>query len=178
MKNHLPAIAAVFLSSVAASAEEGRASSVQQLDAGLLCAAEPVGATPAPDTIAGETHIIGEEPDFVRLGHRVPAVLGLGFGIKSQVTDAEGIGNVDMVLTHPPMGQDQTTMQRFTTSISGVDPSLTFYQFDYAYELVLGTWTFTAMSGDEVIYTVNFEVVDPRQVPELAGLCAGLDLLS
>jgi hypothetical protein len=178
MKNQLSAIAAFFLSSVAAGAEGAPTPLIQHLDAGLLCAAEPVGATPAPDTIAGETHIIGQEPDFVRLSQRVPATLGIGFGIKSQALGAEGIGNVDMVLTHPPMGQDQVTTQRFTTSISGIDPSLTFYQFDYAYELVLGTWTFTAMSGDDVIYTVNFEVVDPRQVPELSGLCVGLDLLS
>jgi len=178
MRNQLPAIAALFLSSVAASAEGDFASTVQQLDAGILCAAEPVGAAPAPDTIAGETHIIGEEPDFVRLGHSVPAAIGIGFGIKSLATEAEGIGNVDMVVSHPPMGQNQITTQRFTTSISGVDPSLTFYQFDYAYELVLGTWTFTAMSDEDVIYTVNFEVVDPRQVPELAGLCTGPDLLS
>jgi len=34
------------------------------------------------------------------------------------------------------------------------------------------------MSGDTILYSVNFEVVDPRQIPELADVCGYQDLLS
>ena len=178
MKTVLALVALLGLSMAPALADRTSWPQIASLEAGIICPPEPVGSAPAPGTLAGVTHIIAQEPTFVSKGRLVPAVLGVGFGVKAQAETTGGIEPVNMVLTHPAMGRDQVTSQNFTTRISGSDPSFTFYQFDYGYELVTGTWQFTAMSGDTVLYTVSFDVVDPRQVPGLADVCGYRDLLS
>ena len=153
-------------------------SMIRNLDVGIICAQDPVGANPAPDTLTGSTHVIAGEPDFITDIRTVPAVLGIGFGVKSSVTDPAGLSDVVMRVSHPPMGAEGRTRQSFQTSISGEGTSLTFYQFDHEFELVTGTWQMTAMHGETVLYEVSFEVVPPKFLPELAGLCRYGDLLS
>ena len=146
--------------------------------AGIICAPPSMGTAPAPDTIAGTTHLINEEPEFVSTKRRVPAVLGIGFGVKSQAFDVAGIPEVTMTITHPEMGKTSATSQSYPTRISGEYPSLTFYQFDFNYELVTGLWQMEASQGGTIIYRTTFEVLPPEQVPELATICGFEDLLS
>jgi hypothetical protein len=148
------------------------------LEAGIICPPETVGSAPAPGTVAGTTHIIDVEPPFVSNARRVPAVLGIGFGVKSQTSIEGGLDGVTMVVTHPPMGGSGAEAQSFVTRVSELNPSLTFYQFDYSYELLPGTWKMTAMRDDAVLFQVAFDVVPPSAVPELAQICGYLDLLS
>lgn len=150
---------------------------VSDFVSGVICPPETTGERAAPGTVAGVTHVIEEQPPFVSDGNRVPAVIGIGFGVKATVVFAEGLP-VTMVVTHPPMGPEGVTRQHFDSSISGFDRSLTFYQFDYPYELLVGRWTMSAMSGETVIYQTSFDVVPPRQMPELAGVCGYENLLS
>lgn len=178
MKSAFAFLPLILISATFVCAEVPTSAAVASVEAGVLCPPEPVGSIPAPDTLAGQTHVIETEPEFAAITTRVPASIGVGFGIKSQSTAVEGINGVTMVVTHPPMGANSITNQSFLTRIGGDASSLTFYQFDYAYELVLGTWQFTAVSGDETLFSKAFEVVDPRLVPELAGLCGYLDQLS
>lgn len=145
---------------------------------GVICAPPTTGTSPAPGTVAGTTHLIDVEPAFVSTTRRVPAVLGIGFGIKSQAADIAGIADVIMTISHPEMGDMRATSQSFGSRISGADPSLTFYQFDFDYELVTGIWQMEAASGLDVLYRTTFEVVPPDQVPELASICGFENLLS
>lgn len=151
---------------------------ISAIEAGVICPPETVGSSPAPDTIAGTTHLIDEEPPFVSNARVVPAVLGIGFGVKAQTPIEGGINQITMVVTHPAMGNEGVESQSFLTRINDVEPSLTFYQFDYSYELLPGSWTMTAMRADEVLYQVDFEIVPPDLVPELAGVCGYENLLS
>lgn len=151
---------------------------IASFEAGVICAPEAVGERLAPDTVAGVTHTIAGEPPFVSLSRRVPAVLGVGFGVKAMVTDIEGLNDVTMVILHPPMGPDGQARQSFQTRISGLDPSLTFYQFDYDYELLPGRWQMEAHHAGEVIYRVSFDILPPQDVPELAAACGFEALLS
>lgn len=175
-------VSAVFLfgtlSIAPAFAEPLRSAEISSVEVGIFCPAPPVGSAPAPRTIAGATHIIAEEPRFAALGAQVPAVIGMGFGVKSQAADPDGLGAITMVLTHPPMGEGQITLQQFQTRISGQESSLTMYQFDYPYELVEGIWMFTALQGERALFSASFEVVDAEDLPELARLCQFADLLS
>jgi hypothetical protein len=148
------------------------------IDVGIICAQEIVGLNDAPGTVAGSTNIIEGEPDFISSERFVPAVLGVGFGVKSQAQSVLGIDSVTMTVTHPPMGADGTTVQVYGTAISGRGTSLTFYQFDYNYELVLGHWQMEASVDGEVIYRVGFDVVEPDAMPQLANACGFEDLLS
>ena len=148
------------------------------VEAGVICAPETTGELEAPGTVAGTTHLIAEEPPFIAVTRRVPAVLGVGFGIKSRSVAETGIDGVLMTVTHPPMGDAAVTTQTFLTTIRGSDPSLTFYQFDFDYELLPGIWQLQASYGDDVLYRTTFEVLPPDMVPELAELCGFEDLLS
>lgn len=148
------------------------------VEVGVICAPDTLGVQPAPGTVAGTTHVIAEEPPFVATTRRVPAVLGIGFGIKSRTLDSDGLSGVAMTVTHPPMGDTGAISQTFTTTIRGTDPSLTFYQFDYDYELLPGIWQMEASFGGETLYRTTFEILPANQVPELAEICGFTELLS
>ena len=151
---------------------------IKQLETGVICPPPTVGETIAPGTLAGVTHLVDEDPPFVSLSSRVPAVIGIGFGAKSMTADLMGLSDVTMTVTHPPMGKDRVTKQSFQTRIDGTEPSLTFYQFDFAYELVLGHWQMEAVKDGEVLYRASFDVVAPQDAPELAHVCGFEELLS
>ncbi len=144
--------------------------------AGIFCAPEVVGTNAAPDTVAGVTNIIVGEPNFVSTGRTVPAVPGMGFGVKSRAKSAP-LTFVTVVITHPPMGGGRVTSQSYTTNIGSEGSSLTMYQFDFDYELVEGPWSITAFDDDETLFRARFTVVSPQLVPELAGVCGYEDLL-
>ncbi len=147
-------------------------------EAGVICAPPTAGEAPAPDTVAGSTHLIDVEPAFVSIKRRVPAVIGIGFGIKAQAADLFGVPGVTITVSHPAMGETRAISQSFASRVAGDKASLTFYQFDFDYELVTGIWQFEAKQGDMVIYRTTFEVVTPQQMPELAEICGFTDLLS
>lgn len=152
---------------------------IGSFEAGILCAQESGETREAPDTVAGTTHVIDEAPPFVSNGRAVPAVLGIGFGVKSGVAAEAGLADVRMTLTHPAFAGSGATEQSFTTYIGpATDPGLTFYQFDYGYELALGDWTMTAQAAGVTLFETTFTVVPPAALPELAGVCGYLDLLS
>lgn len=154
------------------------AAAIASMEVGVICAPDAQGVREAPGTIAGTTHIIEEEPPFVAATRRVPAVLGIGFGIKSQALDIGGINGVQMTVTHPPMGAGGQTTQTFSSTIRGTDPSLTFYQFDFDYELLPGFWQIEASHSGETLYRTTFEVLPAEQMPELADICGYVDLFS
>ena len=150
-------------------------------DAGVLCAQDATVVRDAPDTVAGTTHVIEDAPPFVSKGRIVPAVIGIGFGVRAGLVGDVGQDGVAMRVTHPALsgGGNGATEQSFMTNIgSELSPGVTFYQFDYDYELALGDWTMTASVGDVTLYETTFTVVSPRALPELAGVCGYLDLLS
>jgi len=151
---------------------------IASLDSGVICAPEVVGQSPAPGTVAGFTNIIEVDPPFVTGGQLVPAVLGIGFGVRAMTRDVAGLSDVMMTVTHPPMGDDGLTVQQFFTSISGTEQSFTFYQFDQEYELLPGIWTMEAAIDGVVLYHATFEVVPPQALPQLATLCGFESLLS
>ena len=149
------------------------------LEAGVICAPPSIGTREAPDTVAGTTHVIEDVPPFVSTGRVVPAVLGIGFGVRAGMAGDVGQDGVTMTVTHPSFAQSGATEQSFTTYIGPQDtPGVTFYQFDYGYELALGEWVMTASVGDVMLYEVTFTVVSPTALPQLADVCGYEDLLS
>lgn len=151
---------------------------IASLRVGVVCGPPVIGSSPAPDTIAGSTHLIAETPPFIAEITQVPAVIGIGFGVMAQALDPEGLSDVTMIVTHPPMGVAGVTQQSYQSWISGTEPSPTFYQFDEDYERVTGTWTFTAVLDYAELFSVAFDVVPPQALPGLAEACGYRDLLS
>lgn len=180
----LPVLCALALGSAALAQqvqllpEDTVSAQIAAIDVGVICAQEIVGFNDAPGTVAGTTNVIEGEPDFISRNRVVPAVQGVGFGVKSRSASPFGLDGVIMTVTHPPMGADGATQQVYGTAISGTGRSITFYQFDYDYELLVGRWEMEASLNGEVLYRVGFDVVPPAAVPELASACGFEDLLS
>ena len=148
------------------------------LQSGIVCPPEPSGFRDAPGTISGQTHLLDSEPPFVSTDNRVPAVLGVGFGVKTRASPGSGIDVVQIRVTHPPMGTERVREQRFLSVIGAEETAFVFFQFDYPYELVTGDWRIAAYDGDRMLFDETFVVVDPDQVPQLADICDFRDLLS
>lgn len=145
--------------------------------AGLTCTPLIVGEDPAPDTISGFTNRIEDFGGFTHPSRRVPAVLGVSFGIQAQ-TKLRDYPSITMVVTHPPMGDQGVEVESWQTSLSMLGPRVSLFSLEHDYELVTGTWSFEARDGDEVLYRAVFEVVPPQDVPELANVCGYENLLS
>ena len=161
-----------------ATAQVAKSADLESLQAGVVCPPESVGYREAPGTITGRAYIIDEIPDFVAETHIVPAVIGVGFGVKLQGVPDLPTESVTVILRHPPMGPNGVTRQEYSSSVSGEGPTFSFFQFDYPYELVQGRWSFEARRGDQLLYRAFFEVVAPQEVPALADICNYRDLLS
>ncbi len=150
---------------------------LSQLDAGIVCAPPVIDERPAPGSITGTTGVFADAPEFVSRGRQVPAVIGVAFGL-SVTAKGRNFAPLDVSITHPPMGANGVTEQSFVTDlIDGVSRS-SLYAFEDEWELVEGPWTITATYLDELVYHLNFEVVDPRLLPELASICGYVELFS
>jgi hypothetical protein len=178
MKHWLTILYLIIAPTFVAAQADMISTEIAEIEIGILCDPETVTTSPAPNTLAGVTHVVNEPPRFISNSQIVPAAFGIGFGVRSRALRAEGLDNVTIVITHPPMGDDGATIQSYTTGIGGNGGSFTFYQFDYAYELQTGPWTITALRNNKPLYTVNFDVVAPETVPDLAGACGYMDMLS
>jgi hypothetical protein len=149
---------------------------IRGLVAGILCAPEVIGTTPAPDTVAGVTNLIEELPPFVSESRMVPAVIGIGFAVAVEPT--VDLPAVRIEVTHPPMGPERTTVETYPSAHFVDGGSFAMYQFEYDYELVEGPWVVAAFSDTQPLWSVTFQVVAPELVPELAAPCGFEALLS
>jgi len=147
-------------------------------ETGVVCDPPNVSAEIAPDTVAGQTFTFEGDVAFVSTGNRVPAVLGLGMGTKTQMVDPAGLSDVTLSVTHPPMGPNGVTRQSYRAGINGTNVSQRLYTFDEDYELLPGIWQMQAEKDGRIIYRTTFEVVAPQLMPELAGVCGFENLLS
>ncbi|MCH2093716.1 MAG: DUF3859 domain-containing protein [Rhodobacteraceae bacterium] len=168
-----------FLSSASSAATLSLAYDPERLALaqGVYCKQETVDTLAAPNTEAGEINLFERSPDFLAETNVIPALLGIGFGIKVETLDGAFYDPVEVTVTHPPFQHTGTTTQRYMSTIGGTGGSIVAYSFDIPRELAVGTWTFTVSTMDETLYTATFEIVAPGQAPNYAALCAG-DLTS
>lgn len=161
----------VPVSAMAESAAKNMSPLIASLTQGVYCEVPSVGSMQAPGTIAGRIDLYDTTPEFQWLSTRVPAVLGLSFGIRTQTLGGQMLGGVVITLTHPPMGARGTTSQSYVTQLGGNGPSINAYTFDLPEEMVTGTWTFTASQDGREVYSASFEVVPPMAEPQIANSC-------
>lgn len=139
---------------------------------GLFCAVREGELIPQPDTESGFVNITDEPLEMVARGDLVPGVLGMGMGVRF-VLDAPNPRELTYVTQHPPMGADNWTRQTWSSTVQPGFVETVFYQFDYAYEVLIGDWELSAYDGDTLVYSARFRVTDPALVPHLSGLCSG-----
>lgn len=150
---------------------------VSRFSAGVVCTPLITGQTAAPGTISGFTNTIEGLVEFTSTSRRVPAVIGISFGALVTAKSFDR-ANVIVTLTHPPMGDAGVVVETYSTYISSTNDSPVLFSLEYDYELVTGPWRFEVSHDGALLYTADFEVVDPQTLPELANLCGYADLFS
>ncbi len=174
-----PVLVAGFIMSGAAHAQEGIVLSprVATLTAGLFCAPEEAGRRPAPDTIIGWVHEPDAPIEMIAEGQVLPAMLGLGFGVRFTLSDT-GDTDIRYTVTHPPMPPSGATTQSWDGYISTGFTGTALFQFDTTEELQLGDWQFSAASNGETLFSVDFTIRPASALPGMLGLCSHGDMLS
>ncbi|MCU4655081.1 DUF3859 domain-containing protein [Roseibacterium sp. SDUM158016] len=144
---------------------------VAELVYGVYCAEDPVRTEEAPETASGVINIVPDLPRIRFAQTVVPAALDIGFGVLSRAPDGVIHDPVTITVTHPPFPDSGIEVERWTTRLDGEDFSLTGFSFDVPGELVLGTWTFSAHSGEKELFHVEFEVVPPELAAPVLAEC-------
>ncbi len=152
---------------------------VASLKVGLICSLHSQGSLAAPETELGSITRIGQPPEIVWQGTRIPAVMGLAFGVVAQAIGPEPIADLRLTIRHPPFLGTGTNRQAWAMDILPGVATGNVYSFDFPHELVTGTWTFESRAPDgALIYRVAFQVVPPEAAPLQAQLCDGDVLIS
>lgn len=143
---------------------------------GAFCSRVTVDSVDAPGTAVGRIDLFEGIPEIEWPTPVVPAAPGISFGVKTVTHSDEILNGVIITTTHPPFKNDGTTRQTYVTSLGGSDPSINAYTFDFPWEQVLGTWSFSAEWEGIMLYEVDFEVVHPDLLPQITNGCAGVFL--
>ncbi|SIO33276.1 DUF3859 domain-containing protein [Vannielia litorea] len=145
---------------------------------GLNCAVEIVGSLDAPGTERGRVDVFDTPPELSPLGQVVPALLGLGFGVRARAADGVSISGAIFHVIHPPFDGTGTTEQSWQASYTDKALSTHLYRFDFPYEAMTGTWVMEAVHEGELLYRIPFTVVPPEAYPGARELCDPEGLLS
>lgn len=146
---------------------------IDSLVYGVYCAEGPIELEEAPDTAAGVVNIVPGIPEMRAVTTLVPAQIGIGFGVVVEARDGLFLDPATVTITHPPYPDTGIEVERWITSIDGDGPGLVGFSFEVESELVPGRWTFEAEHQGELIFRIDFEVVPPALLPDLAQGCSG-----
>ena len=140
-----------------------------------------------PSTVEGNTEPVRtvDGAQIVQQTNRIEARLCRRFGITFML---EGLGtggilDITIQTRHPAITRPDghvTTEVRYPSSVSAGRPNWIGYTFDYAYELVPGTWSFAVLHGGDVLAEQQFEVTVPPDAdlhalgPHAPDRCAAL----
>jgi hypothetical protein len=127
----------------------------------------------APDTRLGYVNQLKGEVVLGQAARRIPARMGLSFGVVMTAADNAMPAEVTIIVTYPPMGPEGRTRGTWPSAILPGSSTAKFYTFEFAEELVPGPWTMQATAGDTLLYTARFEVVPESAMPGFADPCDG-----
>lgn len=146
---------------------------VETLIYGIYCAEAPIDLEEAPGTAAGVVNLVSDLPEMRAIATRVPARLGIGFGLLVELKDGLIHDPLSITLTHPPYPDSGIEVETWQSAVDEISPGLIGFSFEQPSELVVGAWTFEAVHDGEVVFRVTFDVVPPALAPDLAGSCEG-----
>lgn len=151
---------------------------VEQLRYGLVCGSDTSETMPAPDTASGTIQKREDWQKIILETQVIPLVKGLALGVDIQPAAPRVLGNVKIIVTHPPFIGSGLTTDSWNSDFDASGSNLNFFEFEHPYEMVEGEWTIEARKGFRTLYSVTFQVVSPDTVPEMAKLCDGISLTS
>jgi len=144
---------------------------VARLEVGVFCALQTMDQMPAPGTASGWIHVVDRDIAFHWPDRQVvPAAIGLAFGVKATLSPGNDAPFAQMRIYKPGLAKPEV----WETAFSNLAPSLAFFRFDTAAELVPGIWRFEAWEGEALLYTVEFEVVPAARLTEITDACGAV----
>lgn len=146
---------------------------IDSLVYGVYCADAPIEVQEAPETAAGVVNIMPGLPEFRAVTILVPAQIGIGFGVLVQAREGLVLDPAIVTITHPPYPDTGIEVERWVTAVDGEGPGLIGFSFEIDSELVPGRWTFETEHQGELLFRIDFEVVPPALLPDLAQGCSG-----
>jgi Domain of unknown function (DUF3859) len=138
------------------------------LDYGLIKVPVDQDAVAAPQTPSGTAHILHSPPIITTTTNRIPAKLGVAFGIVYEISDSTAKDgdemNANVVMSFPTMVKpDGSKSKGFTWSNKSVFKDgktwgIIEYSFDHDYELAPGLWRFEISVGGKILGSQDFTV--------------------
>ncbi|UYV36445.1 DUF3859 domain-containing protein [Rhodobacteraceae bacterium D3-12] len=141
---------------------------------GVYCGIEgPKQKLAAPGTVLGYIQVTEADTTATVQTTRVPAALGLSFGVSIRLAEEQSNTAVEFRVTHPTGRPGERITERWTTQLSGAGPSLNRFAFDYPEELILGLWVLEVVQAGEVVLRKSFDVVAPEAAADVLSQCSG-----
>ncbi len=145
---------------------------------GVICEINLEGSRPAPETLSGTLNLVDQNHAIDVETAQVPAELGLSFGIRAELTPGAAIPDVTVVVTHPPMGPEGVTVERWSAAMNFGEASLNLFTFENDYELIEGDWMFQLEHDGNILLQQPFKVTGPGTVPSVQQACFGAKIMS
>lgn len=149
---------------------------IEGIDYGLVCPAGNAIELPAPGTHLG---MIKQREGWQKIEYTtqaIPMVEGIGFGVSA--SPFEDIIGATITVTHPPYPGTDVTDETWVTDVIVGSSNLNYFTFEFPFEQVPGRWAIQAEYDGDVLYAVEFDVVDPDRFPNIDGLCKGPAVIS
>lgn len=135
---------------------------------GVLCSPREADRAAAPDTRLGYTTVVAAPRKIGFAQQRVPAALGVSFGVMFTPTHAlSGVRNE----TYRP-GSSRPDV--YYSDIDAKPGRYRGFAFEFQDELVPGLWRLESWQGDKLLYRVEFQVVPEAALPEIQAQCLGM----
>lgn len=148
------------------------------LDHGVICDVTIEGRQDAPLTESGEINLIDQDRAIDVTTSAVPARKGLSFGIRIAVEEGAAIAEARVVVTHPPLGAAQITVQSWASPLNAGSNAINLFTFQHDYEMVQGRWSFQIVAAQGVLLEQVFDVLPPLAVPAVQKACFEEQILS
>lgn len=127
----------------------------------------------APGTVLGYIHVTNTDTTATVQTTRVPAALGLSFGVALSLAEAQGVRAVEFRVNHPTARPGERITERWSAQLSDAGPSLNRFAFDYPEELNPGLWVMEVAQAGEVVFRKSFNVVAPEAAADVLSQCSG-----
>jgi hypothetical protein len=135
---------------------------------GVLCSPRVADRALAPNTQLGYTNVVAAPRKIGFAQQRVPATLGVSFGVMFTPTHAlAGVRNE----TYRP---GATKPDVYYSDIEAKPGRYRGFAFEFPEELIPGLWRMESWLGDKLLYRVDFQVVPETSLPEIQAQCQGM----
>lgn len=138
---------------------------IELTEVGIFCHAAASATEEAPDTTLGYVTLLPQTPELAFRQRQVPARIGVQFGVivRSDRT-ISGVRNETWMpgSSHPEVWHVDLPADR---------PLARGFMFEYPHELRIGTWRMDAFDGDTLLYSVEWEILSPDDLPGIGSDC-------